>query len=75
MAPREVSTPRLLAVLAAFFLVGSAMALFIWHTLSDFLAGRSVEGGAFLLALGLIGVFLGFAWLLGKTVRRLVGSG
>lgn len=71
---REVSIFKLVVVLAVFFVVGSTMALFVWHTLSDFLAGHSVEGGAFLLAIGLIAVFIGFSWILGKTVRRLAGA-
>lgn len=71
---RDVSVPKVVAVLAGFFVVGSTMTLFIWHTLSDFLAGRSVDGGAFLLAIALLAVFIGFTWALARTVRRLVGA-
>jgi len=64
-----VSTGRLALVLAIFFLLGSWMTLFIWRTLSDFLAGRPVEGGIFLLALAMLGVFAGFAWLLARYLQ------
>lgn len=64
-----VSTGRLALVLAIFFLLGSWMTLFIWRTLSDFLAGRQVEGGIFLLALAMLGVFAGFAWLLARYLQ------
>jgi hypothetical protein len=56
-------------VLAIFFVVGSAMTLFIWSTLSDFLAGREVEGGLYLLALAMTGVFIGLAWLLARYLE------
>lgn len=64
--PRTIT---LTLVLAAFFLAGSIMTLVIWHTLSDFLAGQPVEGGRYLLALALGGVFVGFAWLLARYVQ------
>lgn len=67
-----VSTLRLTAVLAFFFVSGAAMLLFVWHTLSDFLAGQPVEGGRYLLALALLGVFVGLAWLLALYVGSLV---
>lgn len=63
------SVAGLAVVLAIFFIVGSAMTLFIWGTLSEFLAGRSVEGGSYLLALAAIGVFAGFAWLLARYLE------
>ena len=66
-------TAGLTAVLAFFFVVGAAMALFIWHTLSDFLAGLPVEGGRFLLAIALAGVFAGFACLLARYLESIFG--
>jgi hypothetical protein len=62
-------TGKLAAVLAFFFVAGAAMALVIWHTLSEFLAGKPVEGGVYLLAMAFIGVFVGFAWLLGRFIH------
>lgn len=62
---------RLAAVLAFFFVSGAAMLLFVWHTLSDFLAGKPVEGGRYLLALSLMGVFVGLAWLLALYLKSL----
>lgn len=56
-------------VLAFFFVAGSAMSLLIWGTLSDFMAGRPVEGGLFLLALAVLGVFVGFAWLMARYLQ------
>ena len=73
MSDREVSTVALTVVLAGFFVAGSAMLFVIWHTLSDFLAGRSVEGGQYLLALALGGVFVGMAWLLARYIQEVVG--
>jgi hypothetical protein len=70
--PNPPVTPlRLAAVLAFFFVSGAAMLLFVWHTLSDFLAGQPVEGGRYLLALSLLGVFVGLAWLLALYLRSL----
>lgn len=68
MSRRPVTTGRLAAVLAVFFILGAAMALFIWQTLSDFLAGRPVDGGIYLLALAILGVFVGFVWLLARYI-------
>lgn len=65
---------RLTAVLVVFFVLGSAMAYFIWSTLSDFLAGKPVEGGAYLVAMALIGVFIGLAWLMSLYIQRVVPS-
>lgn len=81
MTPSSSSSPapagrgqlvRLTAVLVGFFVVGSAMAFFIWSTLSDFLAGKPVEGGAYLIAMALVGVFVGLAWLLSLYIQRVV---
>jgi hypothetical protein len=71
MPDSPVSTARLAAVLGFFFVTGAAMLLFVWHTLSDFLAGRPVEGGRYLLALALLGVFVGLAWLLALYLKNL----
>jgi len=64
---------RFAAVLAFFFVTGSAMALVIWHTLSDYLAGKPVPGGQYLLAMALIGVFVSFAWLMGRFIQSQLG--
>ena len=69
------SSPSVLGlgmVLAFFFITGSAMSLLIWGTLSDFMAGRPVEGGLFLLALAVLGVFVGFAWLMARYLQSRV---
>jgi len=66
---RTASVGGLAAVLAVFFVVGSVMTLFIWETLSEFLAGRPVDGGTYLLALAATGVFAGFAWLLARYLE------
>lgn len=71
MPDPPVNTFRLAAILAFFFVTGAAMLLFVWHTLSDFLAGQPVEGGRYLLALALLGVFVGLAWLLALYLRSL----
>ncbi len=68
--PSTPGTGRLTAVLVFFFVSGSAMALVIWHTLSDFLAGHPVEGGRYLVAMALAGVFFGFAWLLARYLQN-----
>jgi hypothetical protein len=68
MPEHTPSTVQLSVVLTAFFVVGAGLAFFIWHTLSDFLAGLPVEGGRYLLALAMIGVFLGVAWLLYRYI-------
>lgn len=75
MPKPPVSTARLAAALSAFFVAGAGMLFFVWHTLSDFLAGRPVEGGRYLLALSLLGLFVGLAWLLALYCRRLGGPG
>lgn len=58
-----------MAVLAVFFVVGTPLAFFVWHTLSEFLAGRPVGGGAYLLAMGLTGVFVAVVWLLARFIQ------
>jgi uncharacterized membrane protein YjfL (UPF0719 family) len=72
MSESGPGTVRLTLVLAFFFVAGSAMTLVIWHTLSDFLAGQPVEGGRYLLALALAGVFVGFAWLLARYIQTIL---
>lgn len=69
MTKPPVTSGRLAVVLAIFFILGSAMTLFIWSTLSDFLAGREVEGGLYLLALAMTGVFIGLGWLLARYLE------
>jgi hypothetical protein len=59
--------------LGCFLVIGAAMALFVWHTLSDFLAGLPVEGGTFLLAIAIAGMFVGFAWLLARYLQVTFG--
>ncbi len=66
----QLSASRLGAVLLLFLLLGGGMALVIWHTLSDFLAGKPVEGGEFLLALALLGVFAGLLWIMARWVLK-----
>jgi hypothetical protein len=73
MPDPRVHALRLSVVLAFFLVVGAAMALFVWHTLSDFLAGLPVEGGPFLLAIAIAGVFVGFAWLLARYLQVTFG--
>ena len=72
MGKGDLSTVRLTVVLAAFFVAGAAMTFFVWYTLSEFLAGRPVEGGQFLLALALSGFFVALAWLMAQYVQRAV---
>lgn len=71
--PSRTSSPpgilTLAAILLAFFVAGAAMALVIWITLSDFLAGHPVEGGRYLLAMALLGLFGALAWLLGRYLQ------
>jgi hypothetical protein len=62
------SASELLAVLGAFFVLGAGLTLYIWHTLSDFLAGQPVDGGRYLLALATSGVFVGVTWLLARYI-------
>jgi hypothetical protein len=59
----------LAAVLVFFFVTGAAMAFVIWMTLSDFLAGHPVEGGRYLLAMAMIGLFVAFAWFLARYLQ------
>jgi hypothetical protein len=68
MSHRAPSTTQLTLVLTAFFVAGAGLAFFVWHTLSDFLAGQPVEGGRYLLALAMTGMFVGVAWLLARYV-------
>jgi fermentation-respiration switch protein FrsA (DUF1100 family) len=68
--PSAPGTAQLAAVLSLFFVAGAGMALVIWHTLSDFLAGHPVEGGRYLLAMALIGLFGAFAWLLARYLQN-----
>ncbi len=71
-SPRTAAHPGILtlaAILVAFFVAGAAMALVIWITLSDFLAGHPVEGGRYLLAMALVGLFGALAWLLGRYLQ------
>ena len=75
MPDRTPSTAQLTVVLASFFAVGAGLALFIWHTLSDFLAGKPVEGGRYLLALAMIGVFAGVVWLLYRYILSAFPTG
>lgn len=70
MSRSTPGTGQLTLVLALFFVSGGAMALVIWHTLSEFLAGKPVEGGQYLLAIALIGVFVGFAWLMARYIQN-----
>ncbi len=72
MAKNDISTLHLFMALAGFFIVGSGMTFVIWHTLSDFLAGRPVEGGRYLLALALSGLFVALVWLLAHYVQRVI---
>ncbi len=74
MPNSTVGTGTLAIVLAAFFVTGAALALFVWHTLSDFLAGLPVDGGRFLLAIALAGVFAGVAWLLARYLESVFGQ-
>jgi len=67
---RQPGTASLTAVLAFFFVTGAAMSLVIWVTLSDFLAGHPVEGGRYLIAMALIGLFVAFAWLLARYLQN-----
>ena len=67
--PSSNSFGRFTWILTLFFVAGAAMALVVWHTLSDFLAGRPVEGGRYLLAMALSGLFIGLAWLLAHYLR------
>jgi hypothetical protein len=62
------SASELLAVLGTFFVLGAGLTLYIWHTLSDFLAGKPVDGGRYLLALATSGVFVGVTWLLARYI-------
>lgn len=69
MAGSNLTTGKLAAVLALFFVTGAVLALIVWHTLSEFLAGHPVDGGPFLLAIALAGVFAGVAWLLARYLE------
>ncbi len=73
MTNPPVSTGKLAAVLSIFFVVGAATTLFVWYTLSEFLAGAPVDGGRFLLAIALAGVFFGLAWLLARYLESVFG--
>lgn len=70
--PSKAVVARMTAILVAFFVAGAAMAFFIWSTLSEFLAGKPVEGGAYLIAMALIGVFIGLAWLMSLYIVSVV---
>jgi hypothetical protein len=48
------------------------MVLVIWHTLSDFMAGYPVDGGRYLLALALSGLFVGLAWFLARYLQSVL---
>ncbi|TVP55772.1 MAG: hypothetical protein EA351_09915 [Gemmatimonadales bacterium] len=72
MSRTSPGTGQLTLVLGFFFVSGAAMALVIWHTLSEFLAGQPVEGGQYLLAMALIGVFVGFAWLMARYIQLVI---
>ncbi len=74
MSEEEYSTVKLTAVLAGFLGAGSLTTFVVWHTLSEFVAGRPVEGGQYLLALALLGVFAALAWLLGRYVQGAIGD-
>lgn len=65
------SSPGRLALrLALFAVAGAAGAVVLWHALNDLLAGRPLEGPAWLLALaGVLVVLLIVA--LGRFVKRL----
>jgi fermentation-respiration switch protein FrsA (DUF1100 family) len=73
-APRKprshLGTFSLTVILLAFFVAGASMTLVIWVTLSDFLAGHPVEGGRYLLAMALIGLFGALAWLLARYLQN-----
>jgi|GEM_PF-1914311 hypothetical protein len=68
--PQPPGIFSLAAVLVFFFVTGAAMAFVIWMTLSDFLAGYPVEGGRYLLAMAMIGLFVAFAWFLARYLQR-----
>jgi hypothetical protein len=68
MPDRTPGTAQLTVTLGLFFIVGAGLAFFVWHTLSDFLAGRPVEGGRYLLGLAMTGIFVGVAWLLYRYI-------
>jgi len=67
--PQPPGLLGLTAVLVFFFVTGAAMAFVIWMTLSDFLAGHPVEGGRYLLAMAMIGLFVAFAWFLARYLQ------
>lgn len=75
MPDRAPSTFQLTTVLTLFFIVGAGLAFFVWHTLSDYLAGQPVEGGQYLLALAMTGMFVGVGWLLARYVLSVFPPG
>lgn len=68
IAGAEAPIGKLFAVIAAFIVVGGAAALYIWWDLDDLLAGRFMLVPT-LIALVLIGVFLGLLGLWGKFLK------
>jgi hypothetical protein len=73
--PASSSGPGVLGlslVLTVFLILGAGMILVIWHTLSDFMAGYPVDGGRYLLAMALGGLFAGLAWFLARYLQSVL---
>lgn len=73
--PASSSGPGVLGlslVLTLFLIAGAGMVLVIWHTLSDFIAGYAVDGGLYLLAMALSGLFAGLAWFLARYLQSIL---
>lgn len=68
LAEGEAPIGKLFAAIAAFIVGGGAAALYIWWDLDDLLAGRFMLVPT-LIALALIGVFLGLLGLWGKFLK------
>ncbi len=64
---------KLVTSLAVFLIIGAPMAFYIWHTLSDLLAG-SFRSSALLVSLVLIVAFFVVLRFLGRYVRSIAAK-
>ena len=60
----------LIAIMAAFVVVGAPMVFYLWTTINELLAGH-FDGTRFLLSLGVLLIFVGLLTILSRSVRRL----
>ena len=66
----ETGTGALMAIIAAFVVVGAPMVYYLWTTINEVLAGH-FDGTRLLISAVVLLIFLGLLSILSRSVRRL----